>query len=318
MTTIEDLQARQAEAADPATPAGRLDGLAHAADGDWDWGGLEYYGLELAKNPSAPADLLAELAALHHPRVTPDRPFGLGWGVAQNPSAAPDTLRDLARDEALQAFAAANPSSPPDVLWALAWDPVLRASVASNPAITDDLRSRLDRGEDDAWAAARSLADVGELTARWLEGRILAHPGCWLSGPDDETGALAPVLAACNRAGFVTTNSQPGGPGQRPYLTGLAPAEIAERVWAALLPTRLVVLTYPPGAEGGFPRIPVHLSHGTNGGGLGGPHQSPAGVFDGCVGDEALAELRQAWTVEIIDPQWGDDDLLWAALAAAR
>ena len=66
------------------------------------------------------------------------------------------------------------------------------------------------------WASARTPADVGELTAQWLEGRIASQPGyapgC---GPDPETADLTGVLAACNRAGFITDTSQPGesGPG---------------------------------------------------------------------------------------------------------
>ncbi len=61
-----------------------------------------------------------------------------------------------------------------------------------------------------AWEAARTLDDLGELTARWLEGTIASQPGyepgC---GPDPETAALIPVVARCNRAGYVTCGSQP-------------------------------------------------------------------------------------------------------------
>jgi hypothetical protein len=61
------------------------------------------------------------------------------------------------------------------------------------------------------WRAARTLADLGELTAQWLEGKIASiptvMPGC---GPGEESAELIPVLAACNRAGYVTTTSQPG------------------------------------------------------------------------------------------------------------
>jgi hypothetical protein len=47
--------------------------------------------------------------------------------------------------------------------------------------------------------------------ALWLEGKIASWPGYQPGyGPDDETKALVPTLAACNRAGYVTTSSQPG------------------------------------------------------------------------------------------------------------
>ena len=59
-----------------------------------------------------------------------------------------------------------------------------------------------------SWKTARSLADLGELTARWLEGTEPNHP-CCASGADEETSPLIVELAALNRAGFVTDFSQP-------------------------------------------------------------------------------------------------------------
>lgn len=59
------------------------------------------------------------------------------------------------------------------------------------------------------WDSATSLADLGELTALWLEGEIGQTP-MNLGPPAEETAELAQVLAAVNRAGFVTDCSQPG------------------------------------------------------------------------------------------------------------
>lgn len=68
--------------------------------------------------------------------------------------------------------------------------------------------SRADRRR---WQTAGSLADLGELTALWLEGGIASQidyePKC---GPDEETLPLIPTLAASNRGGYLTTCSQPG------------------------------------------------------------------------------------------------------------
>jgi len=61
------------------------------------------------------------------------------------------------------------------------------------------------------WLSARTLADVGELTALFLEGHLQQTP-THMGSPDTETIALIPVLAACNRTGFVTHQSQPGTP----------------------------------------------------------------------------------------------------------
>ena len=61
------------------------------------------------------------------------------------------------------------------------------------------------------WAAARDLADVGQLTARWLEGEIWSQPAYAPNfGPDPETEPLIATLTAANRAGYLTVSSQPG------------------------------------------------------------------------------------------------------------
>jgi hypothetical protein len=60
------------------------------------------------------------------------------------------------------------------------------------------------------WRSARTLDDLGELTAMWLEGQIVSRPAyCPGCGPATETLPLVPVLARANRAGLVTIQSQP-------------------------------------------------------------------------------------------------------------
>lgn len=68
--------------------------------------------------------------------------------------------------------------------------------------------SRADRRR---WKSARTVADLGELMALWLEGEIASRPGYQPRfGPDEETEHLVPSLAALCRAGYITTCSQPG------------------------------------------------------------------------------------------------------------
>lgn len=62
--------------------------------------------------------------------------------------------------------------------------------------------------QGDIWAQANSLEDLGEATARWLEGRISYHP-CYGGDADPETASLVQHLALYNRGGLVTTFSQP-------------------------------------------------------------------------------------------------------------
>ncbi|KUF17401.1 hypothetical protein AT728_16505 [Streptomyces silvensis] len=60
------------------------------------------------------------------------------------------------------------------------------------------------------------MADLGALAAQWLEGDLDALPGgSHRGGPDPETGPLIDVLAAANRAGWVTVQSQPAFDGRR-------------------------------------------------------------------------------------------------------
>lgn len=68
--------------------------------------------------------------------------------------------------------------------------------------------SRADRRR---WKAAKTVDDLGELMALWLEGKVASRPGYQPRyGPEDETAHLVPTLAALCRAGYVTTSSQPG------------------------------------------------------------------------------------------------------------
>lgn len=68
--------------------------------------------------------------------------------------------------------------------------------------------SRADRRR---WHTAHTIAELGDLMAQWLEGRIESRPGYQPRyGPDEETAQLVPTLAALCRAGYITTCSQPG------------------------------------------------------------------------------------------------------------
>jgi hypothetical protein len=107
------------------------------------------------------------------------------------------------------------------------------------------------------WRAARTLAGLGELTARWLEGKIESIPTVWPGcGPDEQTTDLIPVLAACNRVGYGTTVSQPGeepAPGydgrlgtQRAAVQGFASADAAAAHRACTAATPLIVLVTGP------------------------------------------------------------------------
>lgn len=179
----------------------------------------------------------------------------------------------------------------------------------------------MKRSERRKWASARSLSDLGELTAQWLEGRIASQP-CYVEneGPDPETQHLIPVLARVNRAGFVTHSSQPGRENQRAAVTGFARQERAWSLEDALLDTELVVYTHRI-------RRSVFLSDEENDGmcvtmagvtaltrfGHSMDREYVELVLEE-VGEGALEEAVNGRQVSVIDPVWGRDDLLWPLL----
>lgn len=182
------------------------------------------------------------------------------------------------------------------------------------------------------WAAARTLAHLGELTAQWLEGRIASQPGYY--GPvdvdEDDAPGLTATLAALNRAGYVTTGSQAGfiGPGydgahwtQLAAVTGFADPATCAWLREAMTGAGYQVLAWPckdkPWHRPGKGVI-VTAREGqrvtTFGTQLG--SQTIVGeIYDG-VGDEAIEAVCGALQVTIYDPLPGSNEL-WQVLRAA-
>lgn len=168
------------------------------------------------------------------------------------------------------------------------------------------------------WKDAKTVADLGQLMADWLEGRIPRRPGYGDTRPDPETNELIPVLAACNRAGFITDSSQPGfdGPGfdgahwrQRAAVTGF----VADRALLARLASEaraagLQIVT------DGRPVVAVErngesrLAFGDK------IRRGYMRTIWGGIGRDALREVSAAQQIAIIDPVWGESDRLWQML----
>jgi hypothetical protein len=188
-----------------------------------------------------------------------------------------------------------------------------------------------------AWASARTLADLGELTACWLEGTVLSQPGyapgC---GPDEETVPLIPVLARLNRAGFVTTGSQPAeaGPGydgahweQCAAVEGFTVSErLPGRIGRYAGAYGLRVISREPS---GLPRWRYRYDQAVTVTRRNGQHYTYFGVQVprrhikdphlgyGICHRDAVKALCSAWQVTVIDPQQGRDGLLWRLLDSA-
>lgn len=169
------------------------------------------------------------------------------------------------------------------------------------------------------WRSARSLADLGECTALWLEGRIAEQPG--YGGQVDVDEDLAPgmtgALIAANRAGYVTVQSQGGSDrfGQQAAVIGLTTPDMAKWLAEAMPePIRVAVWGRPPRDFREQRRWDLES------GAVFGPEQiaGRSGLelwYAGCHPD-ALAEAFAAWQVAIWHPEVGPNDM-WAALHEA-
>jgi hypothetical protein len=188
------------------------------------------------------------------------------------------------------------------------------------------------RRELASWREARTLDDLGRLTADWLESTLPAHPGYW-GVPDEETGPLVPVLAAVNRAGLVTVGSQPGVDEiddqgvtyrQRAAVELLAQpalaASLVDLVGPTFLSTGVAVRRLGPARRWRCDHstsVPVTLWGGrpvTDFGAHLSRRVLRRYIFAGC-GSEALAEVYAAHQVTLVDLVWGRDDQLWPLLA---
>lgn len=174
-----------------------------------------------------------------------------------------------------------------------------------------------------SWSDARSLADLGVLVARWLEGGIEEWPG-YGGRPDEETVPLVPSLAAACRAGFVTLNSQPGG---RETVDGRVWEECAfvdGLVADDTLLTRLALQAWRFGV-----RVIVHHGPGVDPGDaravgwVDGVQREWVGSrldrddvefqFDGCHRD-AVRQAADAWQVTLFEPSLLLGGRLWLTL----
>lgn len=166
-----------------------------------------------------------------------------------------------------------------------------------------------------SWKRARDFDELCELGARFVEGRERCFPGWGAPRLDAESGPLVPVLAALNRAGFLTLASQPGTPAgvdgceQRAFASGFcraadAPAlrRLGARGFRRGDPSRAgVAVSRKRG------RARVLAGHNA--------FEEELALFRGVLGAQALAELERGAYWSIWDPVWGREEWLWRRLA---
>ena len=189
------------------------------------------------------------------------------------------------------------------------------------------------------WTAARTLDDLGECVALWLERRLPHMPTSYYC--DDvgrETTHLVPTLTRLNRSGkFITECSQPactpnkrayGGerPWQRAAIMGYVPSRWLPAVRRQLSGLSGVELHItPPGAPHQDATMVSCLTQTRTPIRLFGYVWSPAEVaehFGGIPGWDdhpglhrtVIGDLLGCYQVSVVDTVWGRNDVLWAAL----
>jgi uncharacterized protein DUF6919 len=171
------------------------------------------------------------------------------------------------------------------------------------------------------WSEVDDLIGIGGLTARWLEGDITYRPARDGRAPGDEIGELAPVLTALNRAGFVTDFSQTAlrpnaGSARRAAVGGFCDESMRLKLARATATTDLVALWFPPAVKSAA-RVVVTLDAGKELTWLGSA-TAPDAIeysYGADLSLDGLEALIDAWQVQVFDPVWGRDDVLWPLLA---
>lgn len=168
--------------------------------------------------------------------------------------------------------------------------------------------------DKEIWEATDTFEGLCKLTAKFLEGDFGYSLG-QTGGPDDETKRIAEPLATLNRAGLLTTCSQPGESAQRAFVDGYAPEDVAKALYARGLYADVDVRIVPPGVQWGY-RTPVTVEEGRPFTWAGASCPDDHLTFARCCHPEVQSEILDAWAVIAIDPAWGRTGTLWDVLTA--
>lgn len=180
------------------------------------------------------------------------------------------------------------------------------------------------------WKTARTLAEVGGLTADWLNGLIPQHP-LYGGSPDPETFEIREVLIRLNRAGILTTQSQPwfdgtGAGGSHWRQLAAVTAYVDEETMAVLRDlanVHMLKFMAAPAFDPDSESVVVTTRDGKPYTGFGSQTRDDAGLWADMCSPEVVEALRGAHQVTLIDPDWGGHatgagpDRLWRVLDEA-
>lgn len=170
---------------------------------------------------------------------------------------------------------------------------------------------------------ARTFVELCDLGGAFLAGRCPYFPGWGAPDPDAETDAILAPLVALNRLGILTVASQPAFEGlrdrratrQRAFFSGFARTDVARTLLAARGVVVRVWFADGTSQRVGAPSVEVEAM--TIEDGIArvvaghAARDDELALFEGEVGEAALAELRAAAYVTAWDPQVGRAQHLW-------
>jgi hypothetical protein len=171
------------------------------------------------------------------------------------------------------------------------------------------------------WRAARTFEELCALGARFVEGELARFPGWGAPTLDLESVPLVPVLAAANRAGWLTLCSQPGradaarGVEQRAFVAGFASDGVERAIGRARLAQGLAARVQRRG-DPALPEVALTRVEGVPRVVSGhDPFEAELACFADALAPELLEELGRRPIVTAWDDRWGRDDALWPELA---
>ena len=177
--------------------------------------------------------------------------------------------------------------------------------------------SRVEKAREQ-WKLATTFPELCELMALFIEGKLPFHPGCTGDSVDDETMPLVPYLAPFNRAGFLTTVSQPGerDPGykQRAFVEGFTSHRVALRLQRLDLMSSLYVVVATPGVNAGnrMAGTAEGFRKYTEAGYV--DWEDALKGFEKVCGEQAVRALKTNYYASIVDLEWGRSGYLWETI----
>lgn len=184
-----------------------------------------------------------------------------------------------------------------------------------------DIQTTIADADLITWRSARSLRDLGQLMAQWIEGDLASRPGYY--GPSDlDTPGLSTLCASLCREGFITDNSQSGGTWHdegdlvlaRESIAGYCNTDTLVHLRSALAATNIHITAYrrvrwwhrSSTDNLLFSRTPVTLVNDAPYTWFGGRlNLEWLGLTWEGVSRRAWRAVRRSWHVALADQEWG-------------